>query len=69
MPIFHRKSRWQRLLEDLEYVSKNLDSVPKKPAIKKPAIKIKGGAAAAMGAAALTAASAAVSSYRRRTNA
>jgi hypothetical protein len=57
-------------LEDLEYVSKNLDSVPKvpkEPAIKKPAIK--GGAAAAMGAAALTAASAAVSSYRRRTNA
>ena len=67
MRIFHRKSRWQRLLEDLEYVSKNLDSVPKKPAIKKPAIK--GGAAAAIGAAALTAASAAVSSYRRRTNA
>jgi hypothetical protein len=65
--IFHRKSRWQRLLEDLEYVSKNLDSVPKKPAIKKPAIK--GGAAAAVGAAALTAASAAVSSYRRKTNA
>jgi hypothetical protein len=65
--IFHRKSRWQRLLEDLEYVSKNLDSVPKKPAIKKPAIK--GGAAAAVGAAALTAASAAVSSFRRRTNA
>jgi hypothetical protein len=64
--IFHRKSRWQRLLEDLEYVSKNLDSVPKKPAIKKPAIK--GGAAAAVGAAALTAASAAVSSLRRRTN-
>lgn len=67
MRIFHRKSRWQRLLEDLEYVSKNLDSVPKKPAIKKPAIK--GGAAAAVGAAALTAASAAVSSYRRKTNA
>lgn len=67
MRIFHRKSRWQRLLEDLEYVSKNLDSAPKKPAIKKPAIK--GGAAAAIGAAALTAASAAVSSYRRRTNA
>jgi hypothetical protein len=65
--IFHRKSRWQRLLEDLEYVSKNLDSVPKKPAIKKPAVK--GGAAAAVGAAALTAASAAVSSFRRRTNA
>jgi hypothetical protein len=60
--IFHRKSRWQRLLEDLEYLSKNLDSVPKKPAIK-------GGAAAAIGAAVLTAASAAVSSYRRRTNA
>ena len=67
MRIFHSNSRWQRLLEDLEYVSKNLDSVPKKPAIKKPAIK--GGAAAAIGAAALTAASAAVSSYRRRTNA
>jgi hypothetical protein len=65
--IFHRKSRWQRLLEDLEYVSKNLDSVPKKPATKNPAIK--SGAAAAIGAAALTAASAAVSSYRRRTNA
>jgi hypothetical protein len=53
--IFHRKSRWQRLLE-------NLASGSKKPAIK-------GGAAAAMSAAALTAASAAVSSYRRRTNA
>jgi hypothetical protein len=65
--IFNRKSRWQRLLEDLEYVSKNLDSVPKNQGIKKPAIK--GGAAAAIGAAALTAASAAVSSYRRRTNA
>ena len=39
MRIFHRKSRWQRLLEDLEYVSKNLDSVPKKPAIKNPAIR------------------------------
>jgi hypothetical protein len=62
MRIFHRKSRWQRLLENLASGSKNLDSVPKKPAIK-------GGAAAAMGAAALTAASAAVSSYRRRTNA
>ena len=61
MPIFHRKSRWQRLLEGLASGSKNLDSVSKKQAIK-------GGAAAAMGAAALTAASAAVSSYRRRTN-
>jgi hypothetical protein len=54
--IFHRKSRWQRL-------SENLASVSKKSGITK------GGAAAAMGAAALTAASAAVSSYRRRTNA
>lgn len=63
MPIFHRKSRWQRLLENLASVSKNLDSVSKKPAIKG------GAAAAAMGAAALTAASAAVSSYRRKTNA
>ena len=62
MPIFHRKSRWQRLLGNLDFMSRNLDSVSKKPAIK-------GGAAAAMGAAALTAASAAVSSYRRRTNA
>ena len=62
MPIFHRKSRWQRLLEGLASGSKNLDSVSKKPAIKS-------GAAAAMSAAALTAASAAVSSYRRRTNA
>jgi hypothetical protein len=62
VPIFHRKSTWQRLLENLASVSKNMDSVSKKPAIK-------GGAAAAMGAAALTAASAAVSSYRRRTNA
>jgi len=60
--IFHRKSRWQRLLEGLASGSKNLDSVSKKPAIKN-------GAAAAMSAAALTAASAAVSSYRRRTNA
>jgi hypothetical protein len=54
--IFHRKSRWQQL-------SENLASVSKRSGIKK------GGAAAAMGAAALTAASAAVSSYRRRTNA
>ena len=53
--IFRRKSRWQRL-------SKKLASMSKKPAIK-------GGAAAATGAVALTAASAAVSSYRRRTNA
>jgi hypothetical protein len=68
MRIFHRKSRWQQLLEQLaSEVSKNVDSVPKEPAaIKKPAIK--GGAAAAIGAAALTAASAAVSSYRRKTS-
>jgi hypothetical protein len=73
MRIFRRKSTWQQLLEQLaSEVSKNLDSAPKQPAIKQPAIKnpaIKGGAAAAIGAAALTAASAAVSSYRRRTNA
>lgn len=56
MLIFRRKSRWQRLSEQL------VSGVPKKPAIK-------AGAAAAAGAAALTAASAAVSSYRRRTNA
>ena len=55
VPIFHRKSRWQQL-------SENLASVSKRSGIKK-------GGAAAMGAAALTAASAAVSSYRRRTNA
>ena len=53
--IFHRKSRWQRLLEKLASMS------------KKPAIK--GGAAAATGVVALTAANAAVSSYRRKTNA
>jgi hypothetical protein len=53
--IFHRKSRWQQL-------SENLASVSKRSGIKK-------GGAAAMGAAVLTAASAAVSSYRRRTNA
>jgi hypothetical protein len=53
--IFHRKSRWQQL-------SENLASVSKRSGIKK-------GGVAAMGAAALTAASAAVSSYRRRTNA
>jgi hypothetical protein len=47
VPIFHRKSRWQRLWDKL----------------------IKRGAAAATGVAALTAASAAVSSYRRKTNA
>jgi hypothetical protein len=52
--IFHRKSTWQRLLEGLASGSK-------------PALKA--GATAAAGAAALTAASAAVSSYRRRTNA
>ena len=55
VPIFRRKSRWQRLSEQL------VSEVSKKPAIK-------AGAAAAAGAAALTAASAAVSSYRRRTN-
>jgi hypothetical protein len=55
MRIFHRKSRWQRLLEKLA------SGVSKKPAVK-------GGAAAATGVAALTAASAAVSSYRRKTN-
>ena len=54
MPIFHRKSSWQRLLGQLASGSR-------------PAIK--GGAAAAAGAAALTAASAAISSYRRKTNA
>jgi hypothetical protein len=78
MRIFRRKSTWQQLLEQLaSEVSKNLDSAPKQPTIKQPTIKqpaiknpaIKGGAAAAIGAAALTAASAAVSSYRRRTNA
>jgi hypothetical protein len=53
--IFHRKSRWQRLLEKLA------SEVSKKPAVK--------GGAAAAGVAALTAASAAVSSYRRKTNA
>jgi hypothetical protein len=53
--IFHRKSRWQRL-------SEKLASMSKKPAIK-------GRAAAAAGVAALTAASAAISSYRRKTNA
>ena len=56
MRIFHRKSRWQQL-------SENLASASKRSGIKK------GGTAAALGAAALTAASAAVSSYRRRTNA
>ena len=53
VPIFHRKSRWQRLLEGLASGSK---------------LALKAGAAAAAGAAALTAASAAVSSYRRKTN-
>ena len=59
--IFHRKSRWQRLLESLDSVSKNLASGSK--------LALKAGAAATAGAAALTAASAAISSYRRRTNA
>jgi hypothetical protein len=54
--IFRRKSRWQQLSEKLA------SEVSKKPAIK-------AGAAAATGVAALTAASAAVSSYRRKTNA
>jgi hypothetical protein len=54
VPIFHRKSTWQRLLEGLASGSK-------------PALKA--GAAAAAGVAALTAASAAVSSYRRKTSA
>jgi hypothetical protein len=53
VPIFRRKSTWQRLSEQLASGSK-------------PAIKA--GAAAAAGAAALTAASAAISSYRRKTN-
>ena len=54
MRIFHRKSTWQRLLEGLASVSK-------------PALKA--GATATAGVAALTAASAAISSYRRKTNA
>ena len=53
MPIFRRKSTWQRLTEQLASGSK---------------LALKAGAAAAAGAAALSAASAAVSSYRRRTN-
>ena len=52
MPIFRRKSTWQRLSEGLASGSK---------------LALKAGAAAAAGVAALTAASAAVSSYRRRT--
>jgi hypothetical protein len=54
MRIFHRKSRWQRLLENLDSGSKSA---------------LKAGATTTVGVAALTAASAAVSSYRRRTNA
>ena len=61
VPIFHRKSRWQRLLENLDSVSKNLASGSK--------LALKAGATATAGVAALTAASAAISSYRRRTNA
>ena len=53
VPIFRRKSTWQRLLEGLGSGSK---------------LALKAGATAAAGATALTAASAAVSSYRRRTN-
>jgi hypothetical protein len=54
VPIFHRKSRWQRLLENLASGSKSA---------------LKAGATTTVGVAALTTASAAVSSYRRRTNA
>ena len=54
MPIFHRKSRWQQLSENLASVSK---------------LALKAGATATVGVAAVSAASAAVSSYRRRTNA
>jgi hypothetical protein len=54
VPIFHRKSRWQRLLENLDSVSK---------------LALKAGATATVGVAALSAASAAISSYRRKTNA
>jgi hypothetical protein len=57
MRIFHRKSRRQRLLEKLAV------------AVAAKKLGVKGGAAAATGVAALTAASAAVSSYRRKTNA
>jgi hypothetical protein len=53
VPIFRRKSRWQRLSEQLASGSK---------------LALKAGATATVGVAALTAASAAVSSYRRRTN-
>ena len=45
MPIFHRKSRWQRLLENLDSVSKNLASGSK--------LALKAGATAAAGVAAL----------------
>jgi hypothetical protein len=52
--IFHRKSSWQRLLEHLGSGSK---------------LALKAGATATVGVAAVSAASAAISSYRRRTNA
>jgi hypothetical protein len=53
VPIFRRKSTWQRRSEQLASGSK---------------LALKAGAAAAAGVAALSAASAAISSYRRRTN-
>ena len=53
VPIFRRKSTWQRLLEGLASGSK---------------LALKAGATATVGVAALSAASAAISSYRRKTN-
>jgi hypothetical protein len=54
VPIFRRKSTRQRLLEGLASGSK---------------LALKAGATATVGLAALAAASAAISSYRRKTNA
>ena len=54
MPIFRRTSTRQRLLEGLGSGSK---------------LALKAGATATVGLAALSAASAAISSYRRKTNA
>jgi hypothetical protein len=55
MKLFHRKNKWQRLMDNAA------TNTYKKPGVKK-------GAAAVAGAVTLTAASAAVSSLRRKNN-
>lgn len=62
MGMFHRKSKWEKLSNQVKKRSGQFLS----DAASKPAVKT--GAAAATGAVAITAASAVVSALRRRAN-